>query len=358
MLKGFRYTRQPTLEVLVGAAIFVAALITATFVVTARYDSGTAPASDAPGVWSIQNSGTDSNLNAVDFVDSLRGWAVGGNGTILHTSDAGQTWEAQNAGTQLELTSLDFQTATEGWVVGKLGLVIHTADAGQTWETQASQEITLGLNLASVTFTDSKAGLILTERGSGILRTVDGGETWVREFLSNTSIRSDMFFLNSNRGWIPFSGGGVFHTFDGGRSWELRSGASGAAIGQQSIFFVDENNGWIAGSRGRSGDVSGGLQFSQFLTDGMVARTTDGGQTWERHDARTGRFLWDLAFLDAKRGWAIGSFGSIVYTTDGGVNWKSQVTGTDEILRGVAFTDPDNGWIVGDMGTILKFTGR
>ena len=176
--------------------------------------------------------------------------------------------------------------------------------------------------------------------------------------MSNTSIRSDMFFLNSNRGWIPFSGGGVFHTFDGGRSWELRSGASGAAIGQQSIFFVDENNGWIAGSRGRSGDVSGGLQFSQFLTDGMVARTTDGGQTWERHDARTGRFLWDLAFLDAKRGWAIGSFGSIVYTTDGGVNWKSQVTGTDEILRGVAFTDPDNGWIVGDMGTILKFTGR
>ena len=92
MLKGFHYTRQPTLEVLVGAVIFVAALITATFVVTARYDSGAAPASDTPGVWSIQNSGTDSNLNAVDFVDSQRGWAVGGNGTILHTSDAGQTW--------------------------------------------------------------------------------------------------------------------------------------------------------------------------------------------------------------------------------------------------------------------------
>jgi len=129
LLKGFHYTRQPTLEVLVGAVIFVAALITATFVVTARYDSGAAPASDAPGVWSIQNSGTDSNLNAVDFVDSLRGWAVGGNGTILHTSDAGQTWEGQNAGTQLELTSLDFQTATEGWAVGKLGLVIHTTPA-------------------------------------------------------------------------------------------------------------------------------------------------------------------------------------------------------------------------------------
>ena len=358
MLKGFRYTRQPTLEVLVGAAIFVAALVFITFVVTERDQSDARPAFDAPGVWSVQNSGTDANLNDVAFVDAQNGWAVGGSGTILHTSDGGQTWTAQNSGVQLELTSVDFQSVNEGWIVGKLGFIIHTSDGGQTWETQAGPQITLGLNLANVTFIDARIGLILTERGSGILRTVDGGQTWVREFLSNTSSRSDMFFLNPNRGWIPFSSGGVFHTFDGGASWELRSGVSGGVVGQQSIFFVDEINGWISGSRGRSSDVRTGLQFSQFLTDGMVARTTDGGQTWERHDARTGRFLWDLAFLDTQRGWAVGSFGSVIYTNDGGVTWKSQVTNSDQILRSVVFTDADNGWAVGDLGTILKFTSR
>ncbi|MDP6454988.1 MAG: YCF48-related protein [SAR202 cluster bacterium] len=358
MLKGFHYTRQPTLEVLIGAVIFAAALLTATFVITERYDGDGTSTSDTPGVWSAQNSGTDTNLNAVDFVDAQNGWAVGGNGTVLRTSDAGQTWEAQNTGTRLELTSVDFHDINEGWVVGKLGLIIHTSDGGQTWDTQAGPEITLGINLASVIFTDFQTGLILAERGSGILRTVDGGATWTREFLSNTSARSDVFFLNANRGWIPFSGGGVFHTFDGGETWELTPGANGTVVGQQGIFFVDENNGWIAGSRGRNSDVSGGLQFNQFLTDGMVARTTDGGQTWQRHDVRTGRFLWDLAFLDTRRGWAVGSFGSIIYTDDGGMNWESQATGADQILRSVAFIDPNNGWTVGDGGTILKFTGR
>ena len=358
MLKRFRYKRQPTLEVLVVAVIFVGALVIATMMVTARDQRVATPSADAPGIWNIQTSGTNVSLNSVDFVDSQNGWAVGGVGTILHTSDSGQTWTAQNSGVQLELSSVDFHSVNEGWIVGKLGFIIHTSDGGQTWKTQANQEITLGHNFTNVTFTDSDTGLILTERGTGILKTVNGGQTWKREFLSNSSVRSDMFFVNPSRGWIPFSAGGVFHTFDGGESWELRSGVTESVVGQQSIFFVDENNGWIAGSRSRSSDVRGGIQFSQYLTDGMVARTTDGGQTWERHDARTGRFLWDLAFLDAQRGWAVGAFGSVVYTDDGGVKWKTQVTGSDQILRSVVFTDADNGWAVGDAGTILKYTGR
>ena len=162
MVKRFRYRRQPTLEVLVGAVLFVAALVIITFLVTESDQRDARPASDAPGVWSIQNSGVNTNLNDVDFVDAQNGWAVGGNGAILHTSDGGQTWIAQNSGVQLELTSVDFQSVNEGWIVGKLGFIIHTSDGGQTWETQAGPQITLGLNLANVTFIDARNGLILT----------------------------------------------------------------------------------------------------------------------------------------------------------------------------------------------------
>ncbi len=39
--------------------------------------------------WSPQASGTGFQLNGVTFVDGQRGWAVGNNGTILHTVTAG-----------------------------------------------------------------------------------------------------------------------------------------------------------------------------------------------------------------------------------------------------------------------------
>lgn len=357
MFKGFHYTRHPTFELLAGAVIFIVLLVTTTFVVTSRYDNETYVDSDAPGTWGIQVTGIEEDLNDVTFVDARNGWAIGERGIILHTSNGGATWDEQDSRTNLELTSVEFINADEGWVVGNFGFIAHTADSGESWEQQADQSITLGLNFAKVSFIDADIGYVLTERGGSIFKTINGGETWMREFLSNTSKRTDMIFINSDRGLILFLNGGIFHTFDGARSWELRSGADGDSIGQNGMFFLDEDNGWIAGWRGRKSDVRAGLQFSQFLTDGMVARTTDGGRTWKRNDVRTGRFLWDLTFLDSKIGWAVGSFGSIIYSNDGGVHWESQPTESDKFLRSVMFSDPKNGWAVGDEGTILKFTG-
>ena len=40
-----------------------------------------------------------STLQAVHFVDVERGWAVGGNGTVLATRDGDRTWTAQGADT-------------------------------------------------------------------------------------------------------------------------------------------------------------------------------------------------------------------------------------------------------------------
>ena len=40
--------------------------------------------------WAPQTTSPAFMLNGVRFVDSLRGWAVGNNGTILHTVTGGQ----------------------------------------------------------------------------------------------------------------------------------------------------------------------------------------------------------------------------------------------------------------------------
>ncbi len=340
------------------AAAFVAALLTATFVLTGgRQDAQPDLPKGAHGEWRVQSSNTDATLTDVAFADLSRGWAVGVGGTVLHTSDGGSTWERQDSGTTVTLMKMSFVSPEEGWAVGKLGVIIHTRDGGKTWERQAA-DVTLGLNLIGVSFFDAQTGWVMTERGSVILKTEDGGKRWARQFFSNTGLRSDLAFVDARQGWAVFAGGSLLHTSEGGDTWAHQAGVNGVQIGTTGAFFLDENNGWISGWRGKRQGVRSGLQFLRFLTDGMVARTTDGGATWTRHDSDTGHTLWDVAFVDALRGWAVGSFGTIVGSDDGGISWTPWPSGTEAGLRAVAFADSDNGWAVGEDGTILKFGPR
>ena len=64
-----RYQRQPTVGVIAGAIIFVAALAIATIIVTSRDRSGVKAPVGAPGVWSAQTSGTNVTLLDVTFVE-------------------------------------------------------------------------------------------------------------------------------------------------------------------------------------------------------------------------------------------------------------------------------------------------
>ncbi|MCH7606582.1 MAG: hypothetical protein IH962_05445 [Chloroflexi bacterium] len=328
-------------------------MATATFVITGRSDTPETRLTDAPGHWALQPTGAQANLEDVTFVDPVNGWAVGGGGTVVHTSDGGDTWETQDSGVDTKLTSVAFVDASRGWAAGSLGVIIHTSDGGKSWRRQGAAD-TLGHDLSAVSFVDDRTGWVVTERGSRILRTDDAGETWTRQFASNTGKRSDAIFLDHRRGWLVFSQGGFLYTSDGGENWRFQKGINGVQIATLAGFFLDDKHGWVAGWRGKGT----GVEFAKFLSDGMVARTTDGGNTWERHDSGTGRFLHDVAFVSPQEGWSVGSSGTILYSTDGGVTWKPQASGTEETLRGISFPDKENGWAVGNRGTILKFSRR
>src|SRR4051812_12133909 len=42
--------------------------------------------------WDLQPSGVNDDLHAVAFTDTLHGWAVGQNNTVIRTTDGGATW--------------------------------------------------------------------------------------------------------------------------------------------------------------------------------------------------------------------------------------------------------------------------
>jgi photosystem II stability/assembly factor-like uncharacterized protein len=67
---------------------------------------------------------------------------------------------------------------------------------------------------------------------------------------------------------------------------------------------------------------------------------------WVKQDSSTFAWLHAVFFVDAQRGWAVGSKGALLRTEDGGAHWTLRARPTEDALQDVFFTDAQTGWIV------------
>jgi len=74
--------------------------------------------------WTTVTLGMKSTLLSVQFLNDDDGWVAGRAGTILRSSDGGLTWVRQTAPTEVNLYALFFYKKN-GWAVGGNGLVLH-----------------------------------------------------------------------------------------------------------------------------------------------------------------------------------------------------------------------------------------
>ena len=220
------YRRLPQLLVLL-ALVLTAALC------------AVAPA-EAASPWKAQASGTEEGLTSVTFVNASLGWAVGDNGTILHTTDGGGTWTPQDSGTTTgQPVSVCFADKDTGWIA-------------------------LSFSTGSV----------------GFLRTIDGGEHWTSQTKgTNNRWLDDMDFVGASNGWAvgwDWSGGGavIYNTVDGGASWSPQVAGTQEAL--RGVDFVSASVGWVVG-------------------DYVIRKTEDGGETW--HPAHMGLSTNKIRFL-------------------------------------------------------------
>lgn len=122
---------------------------------------------------------------------------------------------------------------------------------------------------------------------------------------------TDIFFVNSRRGWISLQDRKqhfFFKTADGGMSWSRSSIARPVS----SMFFLDSHIGWaVTTVRSAGGYVSTELFQSK-----------DAGINWAQRASQPQTFIFDMAFVDPKHGWFIGEGASpknlVFSTTDGG----------------------------------------
>ena len=90
---------------------------------------------------------------------------------------------------------------------------------------------------------------------------------------------------------------------------------------------------------------------------GHVVLSDDGGKTWRQAQSVPTRMtLTELAFVDARQGWAVGHDAVVLHTSDGGETWELQFSAPEEeaTLLSVWFENADHGIAVGSFGLAIE----
>jgi len=341
------------------------------------------------GQWKRQSSPTTANLYKVFFVNETTGWAVGDEGTILHTNNGGQSWQQQQSGVQIRLNNVFFVDEKTGWAIGggTVGedlrellnqeelLLLYTTDGGVTWKKKT------GVNALALYFQNRRSGWLAGNYGS-LMRTSDGGASWKEfdgiESLLGGPVKSRDFvfafssisFVDKRNGWLigNLYGesaaylGGIFRTQDGGATWQKQSlkvtssaGTDSPVAGMfKSIHFTDAQTGVVCGEI-----VEGDQKYL------IVLHTSDGGRSWRQYKTPI-RGYYATSFVDAKNGWSVSAIpeedgstnlfsGTIMKTSNGGISWKEEFKVNSGGLFDIYFVTANRGWIVGEQGIILRY---
>jgi photosystem II stability/assembly factor-like uncharacterized protein len=172
---------------------------------------------------------------------------------------------------------------------------------------------------------------------------------WAKQPAGTMAWLHAVFFLDQEHGWIVGSKGTLLATIDGGKSWQTKPAPTPDVL--RDVYFADEQNGWIVCERNLY-DLREKDEPRTFLM-----QTTDGGEHWKRINIKgieVDILLVRAVFTRGGRGWAFGEAGSIYTTRDSGASWTRLTSPTRHLLLGGIFIDDDRGWLVGAGATIIQ----
>lgn len=264
---------------------------------------------------------------------------------LMASESARAGWQAQESGVRLPLLAVAFGDSAHGCVTTGIAdmydHILATGDGGATWSQRSYKSY--HENLFDVAFADRAYGWAVgywdaaESTGGTIVRTVNGGKRWHRQYRSpmgNYPLYG-VACAGRDRVWAVGNYGKIVATANGGASWRIQRRSGSYANVLYDVSFPDRTHGWAVGSRG------------QILT------TANGGKRWSAQRSGTTKPLRGVEFADRTRGWIVGSGGTILATSDGGLHWHRQASGVQEALVGVTFVSRRLGWAVGRAGTIL-----
>jgi photosystem II stability/assembly factor-like uncharacterized protein len=323
-------------------------------------------AAPAAGEWrTFATEAYRGKRDSVSFVDAEHGWYGTGAGELFATKDGGATWQkiASRPGTFVR--AVGFVDRQYGFI-GNIGTdyypgvtdetpLYRTRDGGVTWEAVDTGDATIKgvcaidiLPVKRIYQGELRPRTIIHAAGrvggpTGILRSVDGGETWsVIDMSAHAGMILDVKFFDENTGLVfaatnadPAQAEGlVLRTEDGGKTWKevYRSGRAYELIWKAS-FPEGGDTGYATV---QSYDPERATQ--------LVIRSDDRGRTWREIEIAQDKAArqFGIGFVSADVGF-VGTAAGGFATKDGGTTWerapiaraanKFQTVGTDKGVR-------------------------
>jgi photosystem II stability/assembly factor-like uncharacterized protein len=275
---------------------------------------------------------------------------------ILTSADGGRTWARRTSGDGYAIEAMDMAARGGGWAVGvrtapprgDAGVILRTLD-GVSWREQAADAKSTYLQIEGGD--GGSAWVLRSEAGSDpespgeLMATRDGGATW-SSLAGAEGHFDDMSLAGADHGWLlrsTASGADMIKTADGGVSWVTHRVLARYPL--TGIFFLDAEHGWVCG----------GTAYPPH-SGSSVLSTTDSGQSWrEVFISKVG--IEGVAFGSPLAGCAWGYDASerpvVVHTTDGGLTWSSPARLGRDYISDVAFEDPVNAYAVVD-GSLFR----
>lgn len=301
---------------------------------------------DGGNQWEDVSAGLpDEKITSIGLVTSdvayvgVGGSMMGEVGSLFHTTNGGEEWNKVEIGQSEEtfISSILVNPNNNNEILVGLGdsynrmntgniVVYKTTNRGVTWKPyQVTNMMDCFINLLGYSKKNDK--IVFMASGGNLYKSIDGGESWRRLFggpfdpicieLSCMDF-SDIELNPSDEDiiFLPLSGAGIAKSTDGGNTWEhINNGLNGRTTANLVVDQKDPETVYAAGAPSATG------------CPGMF-KTTDGGETWKMLD-KGGIYhsFTDELYIHPNEPdtiFNIADVGILFKSTDGGENWKAQ----------------------------------
>ncbi len=242
-------------------------------------------------------------------------------------------------------TSNGLATAGSDYTATSGTLNFANGETSKTFNIQIIDDATAEGNETVNLTLSNPTGTTLGQPGAAILTIIDEEGRWSQQVSGTTALLNSVHFLDQNQGWIAGSSATLRRTINGGNSWIAVANTGVSTLnGFSSIRMLDQNTIW-----------SGGIHSD--------IRTTNGGVGWTGNQTTNDHFFVQRLYPSSQtKTWGVGfdtlsSQGvHIRYTMDvfGPTN-TNYYYGTN-YPKDIQFLDPNNGWSVGLNGYIRRIT--
>lgn len=188
-------------------------------------------------------------ITRISFINSNTGFAIGNDfnngGHVYKTINGGLNWQDAYTSTG-ELYTLQVLNQSNVFIGGSSGLWRST-NIGNSWEPLLSN-----ININDVNFYDSNLGIAVGSSGR-IRRTTNAGYTWSSFNNYTTENIYAVKNLNSSDTYFAGNSGKFFKLYflinnSNAANTDLTISGAGPL---NSLFFLNENTGWVVGNSGR-----------------------------------------------------------------------------------------------------------